>query len=54
VQDNNYGPNGLPAITSEITLVGLGGEATIERSGGSPSFRFFRVTSGSTLQNNIG
>ena len=49
VQNNNYGPNGLPAITSEITLVGLGGGATIERVSGSPSFRFFRITSGGTL-----
>jgi len=36
-----YGPNGLPAISSEITIEGNG--ATIERTGG-PNFRFFNVS----------
>jgi hypothetical protein len=36
-----YGPTGLPLITSTITIVGQGG--TIERAGGSPSFRLLAV-----------
>jgi hypothetical protein len=36
-----YGPNGLPEISSVITIQGNG--ATIERSGG-PDFRFFYVS----------
>lgn len=36
-----YGPNGLPAISSEITIQGNG--ATLNRSGG-PNFRFFYVS----------
>jgi len=36
-----YGPDGLPAISSQITIEGNG--ATIERDGG-PNFRFFYVS----------
>jgi Divergent InlB B-repeat domain len=41
--NNWYGPNGLPAITSSITIAGNG--STIERSaaGGTPLFRLFYV-----------
>lgn len=41
--NNWYGPNGLPAITSDITIVGNG--AKIERSAnaGMPPFRLFHV-----------
>jgi len=43
------GINGLPAITTEITINGNG--ATIERSsaGGTPAFRFFLLNSGANL-----
>ena len=37
------GPNGLPSITSEITIRGLNGEVTIERSPSAPEFRLLRV-----------
>jgi hypothetical protein len=36
-----YGPNGLPAIASDITIEGEG--ATISRAGSAPPFRFFFV-----------
>jgi hypothetical protein len=41
VDNNWYGANGLPAITSPITIEGNG--ATINHSGG-PNFRFFYVS----------
>ena len=42
LSDNNwYGPNGLPEIKSDVTIVGNG--ATITRSGSAPQFRFFFV-----------
>ncbi len=42
VVDNNwYGPNGLPAIASDITIQGNG--ATITRPTSAPRFRFFFV-----------
>jgi hypothetical protein len=49
---DNYtdGPNGLPSVTSEITINGNG--ATIERSSGGdtpPQFRIFHVASGGNL-----
>jgi hypothetical protein len=43
--DNNwYGPNGLPAIGTNITIQGNG--ATIARAGGAPAFRLFYVSGG--------
>jgi hypothetical protein len=48
--DNNwYGPNGLPPITAAITIVGNG--ATIERSAApdTPAFRLFYVSGGLEL-----
>src|ERR1017187_953900 len=39
-----YGPNGLPQISSEITIDGRG--ATIQRSTNAPRFRFFYVSGG--------
>ena len=48
------GPNGLPSISGDVTLVGLGSGATIERSSGAPDFRLFNVTaSGSLTLENI-
>jgi hypothetical protein len=43
VDNNTDGPNGLPSVTSEITINGNG--ATIERSsaGATPDFRIFHV-----------
>ncbi|NOT61492.1 MAG: hypothetical protein HOP19_14840, partial [Acidobacteria bacterium] len=43
--NNFYGPNGLPAITSVITINGNG--TTIERGTGAPNFRLFYVSGGS-------
>lgn len=50
--DPSLGPNGLPIITSDITINGNG--ATILRSSadGTPEFRFFQVNSFSTLRLN--
>jgi hypothetical protein len=49
VDNNTDGSNGLPSITSEITIEGHG--ATIERSsaGGTPLFRIFHVASNGNL-----
>jgi len=47
VNNPQYGPNGLPSITSEITIQGNG--ATITRGGGAPDFRFFHVVVTGTL-----
>ncbi len=41
VNNNWYGPNGLPAISSTITIEGNG--ATIQRFAMAPKFRFFFV-----------
>lgn len=48
VAETNDGPNGLPAITSDITILGNG--AIIRRLDGSPDFRFVRVNSGAQLE----
>jgi predicted outer membrane repeat protein len=51
---NADGSNGLPSITSDITLISNGGTATLERASGSPNFRLLRVASGGTLTlNNV-
>jgi hypothetical protein len=49
VHNDTNGPNGLPSITSEITINGNG--ATIQRSsaGGTPDFRIFHVAAGGDL-----
>jgi CSLREA domain-containing protein len=49
VNNTTDGPNGLPSITSDITLTGNG--ATIKRSseGGTPQFRIFHVADSSYL-----
>jgi len=49
VDNNTDGPNGLPSITSEITINGNG--ATIQRSsaGGTPAFRIFHVAAGGNM-----
>ena len=39
-----YGPNGLPQISSDITLNGQG--ATLQRGNGTTNFRFFYVSGG--------
>ena len=41
VNNNWYGPNGLPAIASDITIEGNG--STISRSAAAPTFRLFFV-----------
>ena len=43
-----YGPTGLPAITSEITIRNDGAGATIRRATGAPNFRLFYVSGGNT------
>src|SRR5947208_2766114 len=49
VDNNWYGPNGLPAITSAVTIQGNG--AVIQRSpvAGTPAFRLFYVAGGMEL-----
>jgi hypothetical protein len=41
VSNNWYGPNGLPAISSDVTIAGHG--ATIARAASAPPFRIFFV-----------
>ncbi len=49
--DNSwYGPNGLPAIASNITINGNG--AVIERAAGATPFRIFYVSGGGDLDDN--
>jgi predicted outer membrane repeat protein len=52
-QVTDYGTNGLPLITSDITLVGLGDNVVIERELGAPAFRLLHVkdTGALTLEN---
>lgn len=45
--DATLGPNGLPVITSDITLNGNG--SMIARDSAAPAFRFFEVKSGAIL-----
>ena len=49
------GTAGLPCITSDITIVGDNGRATIERnnSGTTPTFRLFKVESGTLTVENL-
>ena len=51
IDNFTLGPNGLPEITSEITIMGNG--ATIRRADDAPAFRFFSISpeSGLTLDN---
>jgi hypothetical protein len=44
VDNNWYGPNGLPPITNDITIDGNG--AIIERDANAPDFRLFYVSGG--------
>ena len=43
VNNNWYGPNGLPAIASNITIDGDGATIARSRASGTPTFRFFFV-----------
>jgi len=47
VNDNTYGPTGLPLITSAITIEGNG--ARIRRQGGAPDFRLIAVSNSGDL-----
>src|SRR5262249_48856093 len=47
VDNNISGANGLPVISSEITIAGHG--STIQRDGGAPSFIIFHVISTGNL-----
>src|SRR5215813_23834 len=45
------GPNGLPSITSPLTIVGAGpGNTIIEREATAPDFRLFHVAQTGTLK----
>ena len=47
---NNDGPNGLPSITSKLTIVGAGADLTIiTRPSSAPAFRFLYVASTGNL-----
>jgi hypothetical protein len=43
------GANGVPVITSDITLHGLGAGATILRDSAAPAFRILKVDTGARL-----
>jgi hypothetical protein len=47
VNNSTDGPNGLPSITTDITIVGNG--ATITRDPAAPAFRIFHVAAGGSL-----
>ena len=49
VDNTGHGPNGLPSITSAITLRGLGSGATLTRDPAAPTFRILHVQSSSSL-----
>jgi hypothetical protein len=49
--NNWYGPNGLPEISSDITLEGTG--STIRREPAAPKFRFFFVGADPALENYV-
>ena len=50
VNNNTYGVNGLPAITSNITINGAGADITIiERDENAPDFRIFFVRGASKV-----
>ncbi len=53
VNNNTYGPTGLPVITSEITISGGGFNSPIARDSSAPEFRILAVgaTGNLTLQN---
>jgi hypothetical protein len=51
VNNNWYGPNGLPPITSNITIEGNG--ATIQRAADAPHFRLFFVGADPTNANTL-
>jgi hypothetical protein len=44
------GANGLPLITSTLTIQGKGQSTVIERADGSPAFRLFHVAATGTLR----
>jgi hypothetical protein len=53
VDNTTDGPNGLPSVTSTLTIQGAGAEATsLERAPGAPGFRLLHVaaTGGLTLE----
>src|SRR5438067_13010359 len=43
VHNSAMGPNGLPVITSDITIMGEGAMSTLTRSTSGPALRFFNV-----------
>lgn len=48
--DPSHGPNGLPVITSDITIDGNGSTLIRSTTDGIPEFRFFQVESGGWLR----
>jgi hypothetical protein len=50
VNNTTDGPNGLPSVTSTLTITGEGAEATmIERAASAPQFRLMHVAASGTL-----
>ncbi|MGR8935311.1 MAG: hypothetical protein ACU837_13105, partial [Gammaproteobacteria bacterium] len=51
IDNNTDGPNGLPSVTSAITINGATSGSTIRRSGAAstPSFRLFRIAADGQL-----
>src|SRR5713101_4965706 len=51
VDNDTDGPNGLPSITSTLTIKGDGADTTIlERASSAPGFRLVHVTASGSLQ----
>jgi hypothetical protein len=50
MDNNTDGPNGLPPITSALTIAGVGaGQTTVARASSAPIFRLFHVAASGTL-----
>jgi hypothetical protein len=50
VDNNTDGPNGLPSVTSTLTIQGAGADTTIlERDASAPGFRFLHVATTGAL-----
>ena len=47
--NDSDGPNGLPSVTSEITIIGNGTALQRDEAGGTPDFRIFHVAADGDL-----
>ncbi len=49
VDNTTNGPNGLPSVTTELTIRGLNGKVAIQRAQSAPDFRLVHVATSGTL-----